>query len=281
MAKFKLDFIGIGVPRAATTWIAECLKEHPQICVSSPKEVHFWNTKKYNFGISWYKKHFNCKNGQIKGEYDPSYFMSEKASRRIKRYFPDIKIIVCLRNPIERAYSNYLSVIGFDKNKESFEEDIKRNPENLKRGLYYHYLRKYFKIFPKENILILIYEDIAKDPVKFIQKIYKFLNVDDNFVPQKATQEVNPSKVYRFPFIKRITGRIIKYIHNCYFGIYLMNFLRKIGAKKLFLLLEKINSKPIETPKMDLKTRKYLIKFYKKDIEKLEKLINRDLSFWR
>lgn len=279
---FQINFLGIGAQRCGTTWIAECLKQHPQICLSSPKEIHFFGTEKYEFGIDWYQQHFNCQPEQIKGEFDAGYLVSENAAEQIKQTFPQTKLIVCLRNPIDRAYSNYLSVLGFDQRIGSFEETIKRNPKSLERGLYAKYLKQYLALFPKEKILILIYENIKKDPIKFIQKIYKFLEVNGNFVPSTANQKENPSQGYKFPQIKRQSGKMIKKIENNKQGVKIKNLLKKLGFKKLFDLINQANKKELsQKPELNPETRKYLQGYYQSDIKELEEIINRDLSFWK
>ncbi len=104
---FKIDFIGIGTGRSASTWIYECLREHSQICMSQPKETRFFN-RNYEKGLKWYYKRFqNCSSFSIKGEYSPGYLVSLETPLLIKKHFPDAKLILCLRNPTERAYSHY------------------------------------------------------------------------------------------------------------------------------------------------------------------------------
>ncbi len=282
MNNFKIDFLGIGAQRCGTTWIAKCLKEHPQICLSSPKEIHFFDTDKYKFGLDWYQKHFDCKKNQIKGEFDAGYLITENAAQQIKNTFPNVKLIACLRNPIDRAFSNYLSVFGFDQSIGSFEETIKRNPENLERGLYAKYLKKYLALFAQENILILIYEDIQKNPLKFIQKIYQFLEVDNDFIPNAINRKENPSQGYRCPGFKRKTGQMIKKMENTQQGLKLKKLLKKLGFKKLLNSINKLNRKELkQKPELNPKTRNYLQEYYREDIKELEKLIQRDLSFWQ
>lgn len=280
---FNLDFLGIGAQRSGTTWIAECLREHPEICLSSPKEIHFFGTEKYRkLGFNWYRKHFNCRPNQIRGEFDPGYFMSEKAAEQIRENFPDIKLIVCLRNPTERAFSNYLSTKDLQPQKKSFEESIKQNPQALERGLYYKHLKKYFELFPEENILVLIYEEIKKNPEEFIKKIYNFLDVDKNFKPSGLNRKSNTSKEYRLPFVKRWLGKLIKKVKKSYYGVSVSNFFRKIGFKKIYYFIEKINTKKIrKKPTIKKQTETYLRNYYREDIRNLEQLIQKDLNSWK
>ena len=115
----NVDFIGIGAERSGTTWVSNCLNDHPEICFSKQKEIFFFNkldrhflkleNLRYKRGINWYKGFFNhCAPGAIKGEFTPTYLFCPYAPRRIKSYFPNVKIVVCLRDPVERAFSQYL-----------------------------------------------------------------------------------------------------------------------------------------------------------------------------
>ena len=112
---FKVDFMGIGAQKGGTTWIAKCLSEHPDICMSEPKEILYFNkfssfsnkcpiNNYHKKTFSWYRKHFlHCKKGQINGEFSAEYFYDKEAPRLIRKYFPDIKLIVLLdyRNNIK------------------------------------------------------------------------------------------------------------------------------------------------------------------------------------
>jgi hypothetical protein len=103
------DFIGIGAMKAATYWIYHCLDAHPEICMSSRKELHFFEKPaNYRMGIGWYTSHFShCSEGKVLGEITPAYLSSPDAPVLIHRHYPRVKIFACLRNPVERAYSHY------------------------------------------------------------------------------------------------------------------------------------------------------------------------------
>jgi len=280
--KFDLNFLGIGAQRCGTTWISQCLAEHPQICISHPKEVSFFGTMKFRFGLSWYKKHFSPKSNQILGEFNAGYHTSNEAAHQIKTLFPDIKIIISLRNPINRVFSNYLSVASFEARNQSFETWLYKNQKMIDRGLYYTHLKKYFELFPKKNILIVLYEDIAKNPVLFMEKIFRFLGVNPNFIPKSAIYKKNYSKSYKFPFVKRIIGKIVRFFDSFKFGVTLINLFRKIGGKKIFFFLDKINSQSLKKyPSMSKSTQKKLAFIYQPEIDKLQKLIDCDLSAWK
>ena len=148
---FKVDFIGIGAGKCGTTWISKCLAEHPQVCFSIPKETFFFNRdvgvfndpnlisssdqcySKYDReGIKGYTKYFqHYKRGQIRGEWCVGYLGDSLASQKIKMEFPNVKILVCLRNPIDRAYSHFhffKYTCNFESQSCSFEQALKMHP---------------------------------------------------------------------------------------------------------------------------------------------------------
>ena len=272
-----MDFIGLGAQKAGTSWIYACLYEHPEICMPF-KEINFFSRERnWKKGLDWYKDRFKtCPKHKLKGEFSTSYLDSEIAAKRIYKYFPDVKLIACLRNPIDRAFSNYKHDIKMGNISEntSFDEAIKKHKEYIKRGFYNQQLEQYLKLFPRDQILILIYEDIEKNPLKFIQKIYNFLNVDSSFVPFMLEKKVDVSRTPKLIFLDKIIRRIA-------------NFLRKIGLHKLVWLVKKtgapeairrINTEKKKEIKLDKKTREKLKKIFKEDTEKLSKMLGRDLT---
>lgn len=101
------DFIGIGVQRAGTTRIYELLKQHSEICMPTyRKEVHYFD-RYYHKGERWYRSLFDHCKGKIVGEITPAYIYDEKCAERIHKLLPDVKLIAILRNPIDRAYSQF------------------------------------------------------------------------------------------------------------------------------------------------------------------------------
>lgn len=290
---FTLDFIGIGAEKAATYWIAAVLREHPEVCFSKPKEIHFFDDKdphlfavksfRYEWGIDWYKKHFvHCKNG-IKGEFSPSYLYSKVSARRIKKHFPNVKIIVSLRNPVKRAFSQFThdKSIGLIKDI-SYEKALKQYKNYFEKGLYYKHLAFYYSIFPAKNILVLLVSDIKKDSKCEVAKLYKFLDLKDvDFIPKSLNRKPNVASEGIFPALSYFLLQTEYFLRRrkCKFILKALEDggLRSIARSSLF-----INRKPIKKyPKLNKKTEMRLRSAYISDISKLEKLLKRDLSFWK
>ncbi len=289
--KFKLDFIGIGAPKAATTWIAQCMKEHPKICFPKDwKELHFFSerhiaygtkVKNRNYeikGFKWLISQFkHCKKGNLIGEFSVSYLSCPTAAKRIKKHFPDTKIIACLRNPIDRVYVAYLYGVRFGDYSKSFEETIKKDTYLLEKGLYAKYLPNYLKNF--KNVHIIFVDDMVKNPEKVIKNLYKFLGIDENFVPPSLHSKVNIDGMPKVPIINKIIAKT-NYITRKYNLDFIAKLALITGADRLMERIRMVNVKEQEFEKMKPETRQFLKKFYEKDIKKLEKMTKRNLNHW-
>lgn len=306
--EFKVDFIGIGVAKSGTTWIHQCLEEHPGICVSVPKETRFFSHD-YDKGVEYYKKYFkHYRKGQIRGAYTPTYFHKELVAKRIKSCFPNVKLIVCMRNPVERAISEYTFAYLFGRYHGDIEEKIKRDLVRykqhdedivLKRGFYWQHLQKWLELFPREQILILFNEDIKKDPLSFIKTVFRFLKVDDSYIPASLERKVNvtATNYIRSYWINRfllwVDNMLVwmrKTMKSIFYTDNVKKLLKPIDVKlegfvqKLFLFNTRDyrdeNLKPVKKPEISKSTLRALREFYREDVQKLEKFVNRDLSFW-
>lgn len=292
------DFIGIGTTNAATTWIFNCLREHPEISLPTLKEIHFFN-KNYNYkkGIETYRKYYNhCLGNKITGEFTPEYIKSPLCALRIHKHFPNTKIIACLRNPVDKIYSEYRAHkkkktrLSIYKN---FEEAIMKDSTLIREAFYYKQLRHYYRLFQKQNILILIYEEIKKKPIEFLTKIYNFFALENkSFVPTLISKGVNVTGIrtyrHKIPVINRILYKLMLKIKV---DDKVRNRLRKTLINDLlekFLdfnwkRIHKTNTteRLIEKKQMNEETRNILERIFRPDIMKLEKLIEKDLSIWK
>jgi hypothetical protein len=290
---FKIDFIGIGAERAGTTWIAENLNKHPQICLSEPKEIYYFNkknfyassrtfNKNYNKKIEWYKQHFvHCSKNSIKGEFCVAYLYDKHSSQKIKETFPNIKLIVSLRNPIERAYSQYLFYKYMSKREQRpFNEVIRKEKEYIEKGLYCKQLKKYMDFFQKEQLLIVTLDDLKDQPLQTIKKIYQFLKVDASFTPRDLSKKVNQfAQKTNFIFIDKLIYFTVRNMDNL--GISRARILRLAKRFGFVKAITKINRSRMDYPQMFKESKDYLSTAFKEDISKLENLLDRDLSSWK
>lgn len=269
-----VNFIGIGAQRTGTSWTYACLYEHPEICIPI-KEIHFFSRPRYVQGLVWYEDHFKkCTPLQKRGEFSTSYLYSKETAQRIHEAYPDVKIVVILRNPIARAISQYGNAVKGGEIPESmtFEEYYQTEASVLAQGCYAEQLERYFKYFKASQMLILIHEDAKKDPKEFIQKVYTFLGVDATFVPSMLHDIINNTRVPK-------NIELEKKMH------YFSEFLRKHGLDAFVHavrrsgfpeLVRKINTKP-KKEKKDIYNHIPLIAYFKDDVAKLSSMLGRDL----
>lgn len=206
-SKWSPNFIGIGAERSATSWLWTCLDEHPQICMSHPKEIHYFN-KNYEEGEKWYRQHFAPDfKTTICGDITPIYMDDPRVCERIARDYPDAKILVILRNPFERALSHLSLILRNEKGVVDNDDIVLAkkvvalDDKYLRRSLYYRGLKPYFASFPREQIIIRFYEDMKLDYKTFLQSLFLKLGANPDFLPKSADKIINRTSNYRYPII--------------------------------------------------------------------------------
>ena len=267
---FKIDFVGIGAPKCATTWIYECLKEHPEICMSKPKETNFF--KKKVARAEELRSYFShCKENKIRGEFSPEYFIYEDVAKRLREHNPDMKIIMAIRNPIERAYSNYLQGKSIqNKGWVDFKQAIKTEPKIIEYGFYFKNLQNFLHYFFKEQILVLVLEDSYSDPLSFIQNLYSFLGADNSFIPAVLKTRVSPTVFKLTKFGKVVHKGIGRPLGRFKMGTKIKK--SKI-IRKPYLKIAEFYTRNAKKPAIDKEIISYLNNIYKPDIKKLEKFL--------
>ena len=198
MNPLRPSFIGIGAQKCATSWVYRVLDEHPDICLADPKELDFFSYH-YDHGYHWYEQHFSgCKSARATGEVSPSYFCCPAAPERAYRYNAALRIIISLRDPVERAYSNHLHEVraGHLPDGESgFEAGLANNPMYVDQSMYYRNISRWLDVFPAGQVIVLFQEHIASDPGTQARRLYEFLGVDHEFRPSWAGRRANESQV--------------------------------------------------------------------------------------
>ena len=290
------NFLIIGVQKAGTTSIYNYLGQHPQVYMSPIKETNFlekdWEKvgkeqSLYNSnGIDTWEKYCQlfagAKDEIALGEASPNYLFHYKSSvERILKYVPEAKLIAILRNPIERAYSDYLMHIRDEIGEQlSLKAEIELRPRSsflLKKGFYSTQLQYYFEHFDKSQIKIYLYDDLKANPVKLMQDLYKFIGVDNSFCPDMS-EKVQTAQVPKSRLVNRLLRK-----HNPVRSFVAKNlklFLPEAQRQKLRSQLIKLNSDGKEKAKLNQEERKMLRDLYQEEIVSLQELIGRDLSSW-
>lgn len=291
----KIDFIGIGASKSATSWVSEIMRLHPDIYYPmEEKELNYFNkimpqdfkTSNHNYDkpLDWYHNYFrDAKEGQITGEITPVYLPLENCAKDIYNYNPNTKIFAILRQPIERSFSQFQfskqNGIGGYKN---YEEAIEKNSVKfLETSLYYKNLKRYFDVFPKENIKVLFFEDVKKDNKAFLKELYDFLGVQE-FYPELTNKKVNVGLQPKSQGLVNFIGKSKMFIHSN--GLqFLLPLLQKTGLLGLVKSMKKKNmtERQVEKEVLSDETKQKLKQYFLKDIESLEQLLGKDLSHWK
>jgi len=287
----KLDFIGIGAEKSGTSWLAKMLSQHPQIFIPPEKELQFFNREymhnpevenaNYYYNLDWYHNHFSsAKKNQIKGEFSPTYLWSRTAPKKIFEYNSDIKLIVILRNPVEKLFSLYLfyQQIGVLQNI-SFRKTLKKRPDLLTRGLYYQQLKKYYDLFPYNQIKVLLFNDLLTNKTDLLHRVEEFLGVEE-FVPNNVGEKINPTKTSKLPFLNYTIEQTRRFLREKK-AFDILHIIRKVQFDNFAKLLLRKNTVCFDQkPKLQSDDRAWLIDYYQKDIKNLEGLIGRNLRVW-
>jgi hypothetical protein len=292
------NFLIIGAAKSGTTALYHYLKQHPQIYMSPLKETEFFafEGKPLDFqgpgdmprksitNLEDYQAQFRGVSTEIAiGEASPVYLYNSKAPQRIFHYIPDAKLIVILRDPIERAYSQFLMFIRDGRESirdfaKALQEEETRQDNNwawgwqyTKVGLYYVQLKRYFDLFDQNQIKVYLYEDLKNSEHNLLQNIFMFLDVDETFIPDISFKP-NISKIPKNEFIHALLTNPNSLVMT---AKYLFpSRLRQIITTNLK------NKNLFKPPQLSPEIRKQLLPVFHEDILQLQELIQRDLSAW-
>lgn len=290
MKEVKQNFICIGAQKAGTTTLADILSSHPQICVPPIKETkYFLFDEDYAKGKSFYDQYFSNYTGQsAAGEFDPDYMLFPFTAARIRETLgSDIKIIVVLRNPAERAYSHYLMTRkkglephGFNEALEAEKTrkgDIKTRKifAYAERGFYGAQLSEFLKVFPASNFLFLVFEeDFLQNRRATIDHVQSFLGVEvkplnidvHSNEAGEAKNEAIRDLVRKPNFAKRLLKAIMP------------SASARKSIRKFFI---RSNMQKVTVPRLSKEeTLRINQQYFAEDIRLTEKLIGRSLSVW-
>ncbi|WP_436932574.1 sulfotransferase domain-containing protein [Halosimplex halobium] len=268
------DFVIVGPQKCATTWMYECLREHPEVLMPETDSVHYFDMN-YHRGEEWYRGFFDAHDNEpIVGEETPSYIRDSKTPKRMGDLIPDARVIFSLRNPVERAYSHYWHERSKGKIDFAFEEVFENYDlfENwVVPGFYHQHLQRFKNSFPEDQLKVAIFDDLVTDDKVFIQDIFDFIGADDSFVPSFIDNRVNEARseqptLYRKLILSASTS----------FPDPVLNLLRPVHQRLESVVLGKDEyNKGIEPG-----TRQKLESIYAAETVKLESFINRDLDHW-
>jgi len=276
------DFFIVGAPRAGTRSIYEYLKDISGIFMPKIKEPNYFsqsfNSKQFLHGIR-NKKHYlelfkDAKDDELMGEASPSYLRDPKAPKLIYEVNPNSKIIIILRDPVERAFSHYLFFLALGSETETFSKSIKKALDGtddyssriISSGMYCQQVKRYFDTFGRDHVKILIFEEFVKDAQEAVKEILQFFGVKSD-VPQSVGEVFNP-------YTSR--GRVVRAILS---NSLVRKLVKGLPTSIKPSLIRQLKVKKAQKPKMFENDRKLLENLYKDDAKKLEDLLGRKLPW--
>lgn len=291
----KPNFFLVGAPKCGTTSLAFYLSQHPQVCMADPKEPHFFDYN-YEWGLDYYwKKHFqHYQKERAVGEATSSYLLLPFVPERIRQSIQKPKIIVLLRDPVERAYSEWWMQKSRGVEKLSFEAAVFENYKRIKAGIslqdesaewlwqgrinlirqgrlqlrtyldggrYIDYLENYWKCFSKDQLKVYFLKDLKTNPQGVINSAEKFLGIDVSAKRTVGPKNVASSRAWPVAALAKQMGfKRLPY-----------------PLKRVF---KKILRRAFPRPPMSLKTRKWLAQYYRPYNQRLAQVLGKDLSHW-
>jgi hypothetical protein len=296
------NFLIIGAPRSGTTYLYRCLKQHPQIFLpelkeptffsydaSNPKIVELYPKLKKAFGhdlitsMDAYKNLFrNVQDEKAIGEASVVYLCYPDTYKNIFNTLPNVKLIVSLRNPVDAFYSilNWaymFEIIDTPLYKLSNREELESVKQDIDKYFfnpyyYYIYLKNYFELFDPQQIKILFFEEWTKNVLPAIKDIFFFLEVEDSFQPDtevdKWQSDIVKTDKFKY-FFKRLFRKASVLVNPV--SPNLSRVLSKIAFRKFV--------KP--PPPLSPNIRSSIFEMYREDINQLQELLQKDLSFWK
>ena len=267
------NFFIIGAPKAGTTTLSEYLSAHPDAYVPPQKELYFF-LGRWGNGVDWYREQYRRAGAaSALGDATPTYMYSDEALARMRETVPDARLVAILRDPVGRAYSDYwyLRQLG---EKRSFQDAIRQEMRDgktelrrvvgyVEAGRYLPHLVRVTEHFPRESLLVLLMDDLQRDPASTHATLCTHLGLDASRGPG-GVERANSAYRLRWPALRRL---VLRYR--------LMRRAPWLGKR-----LEAINRAPLGYPPMDPGMRAELKAWYAKDNAGLAEWLGRDLSAW-
>ena len=284
-----LDLVIIGTQKSFTTSLKTYLGEHPDVIVHPQVEMgYFVDDAEYARGfkkaLSHYYHNINLTSGKKIIAKNAVLYAKEAAIKRLHHHNPNCKIVINLRNPVDRAYSAYLmeynlADIGF-----GFEEikeiAAKADPDYwpyaifVDAGNYAKHLKVIYKYFPKDQVKVILCEEMLEDPIKICKELFTWLGIDNTFKPEikvynptvktgsKIYAKVSVNLLKRSPILRKSAGLLMPSRYNHKIG----NFIRGLNKTKL------------KYPPMDAATRQFLLDYYRDANKELEELTGKKVT---
>ena len=294
------NFFIAGAPKCGTTALSEYLRDHPKVFISEPKEPHYFtfDFEQYRVTKTWseYLNLFAQSTSEHTaiGEGSVFYLCSSVAFRKIKEYDPQAKIIVMLRNPVDMIYSFHSQLVfTADESEKNFEkawrlqktrQQGKQIPDRCREPAFLQYaemgklgqqIEKLQAVFPPEQVKIILFEDFVKSTKNVYDEVLEFLAVPND--KRSEFIRINENKSHKMGAIGNFTAKPPALLTNV-----ALKARDMLGIKELGILdtIRSFNTKVEAREPLSDSLRSEMVEEFTPDIQKLARLVDRDLSHW-
>lgn len=284
------NFFVVGAAKAGTTSLYALLRQHPDVFMSRPKEPHHfgqvspphqlrWHFDAYTDSARYLALFKQARGFKAIGEASTSYLWHPEVPARIRRQLPHARIVILLRDPIERAYSHYLMHVREGIQKlgfyEALREDLRRTEWSwgishfyIGKGRYAEQVRRYLDIFGPDKVKIVLFDHFKRDPRGRLFEIVRFLGLDGAPVARiDATKVRNPYRAPRGRWARILAGNTLSRV----LGETLVP--RRLGS----FIYERMLLKAAPKPALDARAHELLVRLYEPEIDKLERMLRRQM----
>jgi hypothetical protein len=267
------NFLYVGTSKSGSTWLFNALALHPDVYLAPSKGLYYFD-QHFGKGPQWYADNFAGADSEAAvGEISHSYLSSEPAAKRIAELNPAMRILACLREPADRAFSDYLDLVKNGQHDGSFETALERFPRLIDRGRYAAHLRRYFEHFPSEQLHVSLYDDLSADAQAYADTIFRFLGIEALELPDSALQRRMPAGVPRSTLAASATKKASRLV--LHLGLRrLRSTIKRSAVVRQTLYRPYREDKPTMAPD----TAQDLRRVFAPDVHDLEVLLGRDIS---
>lgn len=265
------DFVIVGAAKSATTWLSDNLGRCPDAFIPGP-EPHFFSDN-FSRGLGWYEEWFReARPEQVVGEKSADYLAHPDAAARLRRVLPNARLVVQLRNPVDRAYSDYCMLFRRGEVGPAPERYLDPGKAEVRRfldgGLYGRHLAAYYALFPRDQIKVILYDDIRRDPERIFAEVCEFLGLDPARRPGLGPRV----KVKEAPMLPRGMRRLLAPLKPR---------VEPLRSHPAFRAAHALLARPVRYPPLAPDLRRRMWTHFSNDVRALEQLLGRDLRDWR
>jgi hypothetical protein len=273
----KPNFLFIGAAKTGSSWLYEIMLQHPDVFVPRIKDPYFFD-RFYDKGLDWYLRLFAKAPAGSKavGELSHDYLYSAEAAHRIRHDLADVRLIACLRNPMEHIVSSYVQMVHAGITRAPLDEAVRTLPVLVDEPSYSRYLPVWLELFDRSRIKLLLFDDLRVSPRGFAQQVFDFLGVETpDFIDYDRV--VNAADVPRSYLLSRIVAVGAAAARRS-------GLVNLVGTLKRNPLILQTLYRPVggtERPRLSERERLRLAAHFCEEIDRVQDLVGRDLSAWQ